>query len=105
MLHAWKCRSQSQRFFQTAVTALQWHSSALLCVFSAFSSGTLALNLKFSILTVVIAVHTMDLDKLIHLVEEHPSLYDPKRTDYMDRDLRDNTWRSIGEEMEKSGKL
>jgi hypothetical protein len=47
----------------------------------------------------------MDVDKLIRLVEERRHLYDPSMKEYSKRDVRENAWNAIGEELGFSGKF
>ena len=46
----------------------------------------------------------MDIDKLVYFVEKEPQLYDNKSSTYSDKQLRENTWTRIGENMGFSGK-
>ena len=43
-------------------------------------------------------------EKLIHLFEQNPCLYDKKQKSYKDVVLKENVWASIAQEMNCDGK-
>ncbi len=45
----------------------------------------------------------MDVDKFLHVIEGFPQLYDVRLHSYMDRDLKENSWKSVAEEMNING--
>jgi hypothetical protein len=46
----------------------------------------------------------MDVEKLVLAVEREPQLYNFKLSVYADKQLRENTWRKIGDEFGTTGK-
>lgn len=46
-----------------------------------------------------------DCEKLIELIRQHPSIYDPKLDSYRDENLKDNIWINIAGKINKTGKF
>lgn len=44
-------------------------------------------------------------EQLIEFVKENPALYDPKDTQYKNKNFRDRLWNEFGNKIEKSGKF
>lgn len=58
-----------------------------------------------SLLSLSVLLIIMDDSKLIELVRDHPSIFNPKHPQYKDAYVRENVWTMVAKEMELPSKF